>query len=605
MEKLKAKLDLYDDAYYNQDAPLVSDAVYDEMRRQYIKGTNKDLDYVGVTAPLGSNKIVHLAPLKSLSNVFNVEDINKFFSKCDKRSSSKLRYVIEPKVDGLTVVLRYADGILVSAATRGDGTVGEDVTEAFTRSVIEAPIELATWGTEFELITEVYVSDDEYINLQQYSTQRTAASAILRTSEDLGEVLSYVVHGWTNLTSIEEASYDLTKDVLRDLGLNVIETLESFKAKQFDTEVIESKLLIGIPLDGLVIKVDDLETRDLLGATGHSPVWATAYKYPTDTATTTLTDVVWQVGRTAVLTPVAIYKTVKLGGVNNSRATLHNYDEIRRLNLSIGADIVIERGGEIIPKIVAVTLEGPDGLVPMPTECPACGAVVHVVEATEDNATRLSCSNGEDCNAVIIGELEWFASRQCMNILGLGKSTIAHMVINHDVKSIADIYSEDFYKHVGELTNGNKIQLAINVSRHAPLAKFIAGLGIPGVGVGGAAILADKAKSIGGLVPLIVEHPRQVEAVMQMEIYGVDPIWTPTTVSTKERPTVCITGTFDQTRDTIKDILTTNGYNVTDKVTKTTNFCLVGNKPSKSKRDKAASLGILIVTSLEDLPCLI
>lgn len=605
METLKAKLDEYDEAYYNRNESLVSDAVYDEMRRKYIAGTNKDLDYVGVVAPLGSVKVKHLAPLKSLSNVFNKEEIIKFFNKCDKRSNSKLKYVLEPKIDGLTVVLRYSDGILISAATRGDGKVGEDVTEAFTRSVQEAPVELPTQDPEFELLTEVYVSDEEYVNLQQYSTQRTAASAILRGSHDLGEVLSYVVHGWNNLTGLEEASYDLTKDTLRQLGLNVIESIDTFKAKQFDGEELETKLLLGIPLDGLVIKVDDLETRDLLGVTGHSPVWATAYKYPTDAASTTLNEVIWQVGRSGILTPVAVYNTVKLGGVNNSRATLHNYDEIVRLDLSIGAEIIIERGGEIIPKIISVTTHGPDGLIKPPTYCTSCRSDVIVIPATKDSATKVMCSAEDTCNGVLIGKMEYFASRPCVNILGLGRSTISQMVMEHGFNTIDEIYSSKFHDVVGTLTNGGKIQLAISLSRNVPMDKFIAGLGIPGIGQGGSVTLAQEVRTIQGLL----KHdsvPEQYKTIISKMIeHGLKPTPIPAKVGIVEGPLVCITGTFDKTRDALKTILESNGYKVTDKVTKNTNFCLVGDKPSKGKRDKAISLKIAIVTSIEDLPCLI
>lgn len=602
MEKLKKELDKYDEAYYNKSISLVSDAVYDELKRQYVKGTNKDLDYVGIKPAASEVHVTHLQPLKSLSNTFDDKGVEAFMQRCDKRADTKLTYVVEPKIDGLSAVLRYNEGILVSVATRGDGTTGGDVTESFKAKVIDAPVELPITALEFELIVEVYVSDASFEDLPKYTTQRSAASGILRTSADLGQVLDYKVHGWTGLESEEFPSYERTKESLREMGLNVIETIEVFKTKQFDNALLETAPSIGIPLDGLVIKVDDLVTRELLGSTGHSPVWATAFKFPTNTAVTTLKQIIWQVGRSGILTPVGIYEPVQLGGVTNTRATLHNFDEIERLDLRVKDTIEIERGGEIIPKILRVISHVADEPTKPPTECPECGSAVDQIVG-QDTATQLKCSAGEACKGVLTNAITYFASRPCMYIVGLGKATIRSLVESGDLTSVADIYRLTEEQLTG--ANGGKILYWIKLSKGNTLDKFIAGLGIPGVGAGSAKKLALEAGDVETLMDMEVckDHKGLIQELLDL---GLKPKSVPkwdmmVSVGSKKNLTVVITGTFDKPRKELIAEITMKGYDVGNTVSGKTGYLLVGDKPS-SKLAKAKKLNVPCITTTEELP---
>ena len=540
---LKNKIEKYNNFYYNEDNPIISDMEYDgllrklkEMEKEYpalLEIDDSPTEKIGGTASNKFFKVKHKVPMLSLSNTYNIAEIEDFDKRVKKiiNFSEKIEYILELKLDGLSISLIYENGNLTRAVTRGDGKIGEDVTENIMEiesipKKLKEPISLEVRGEiilpikNFNKINEEREENGEEV----FANPRNAASGTIRqldstivSKRGLDCYLYYLVNAEnygikTHLESIkfiEKLGFKTTK---------VFEKYSDFKTLEKSIEKWRIKReKLDYETDGLVIKINDFSFYETLGYTTKSPRWAIAYKFPAEQVKTKLLDVTFQVGRTGVVTPVAELEAVNLSGSVVKRASLHNFDEIRRKDIKIGDNVIVEKAAEIIPQVVNVVFDdrkGTEKEIKEPENCPACGTKL----VKEEGLVALKCLNPH-CPEKIKREISYFVSRDAMNISGLGDKIVEKFIELEKIKTVVDIYFLKNYRN--ELENLEKMGKksvenllnSINESKNQDFSKVLYALGIPFVGKFNANLLSKTFKDIDVLKEKSVEELLKVKGI--------------------------------------------------------------------------------------------
>ena len=515
--RLAREIRRHDSLYHGQDKPEISDAEYDALRVAY-RGLRAQFpeqapaddpeQKVGHTPQQGFGKVTHQVPMLSLDNAFSTEDVADFIGRIHRflgwknDTAQPLDFMAEPKIDGLSCSLRYADGALIQAATRGDGAVGEDIT-ANVRTIADVPARLATpCPAEIEIRGEVYMRRDDFLRLnaariandeEAFANPRNAAAGSLRQLDPnvtASRKLRFFAYALGNNSGIAKTQQDL-RTRLQEWGfaLNEPATLcadEAALAVYFQS-IAAQRASLPFDIDGVVYKVNDFALQERLGYISRAPRWAIAHKFPAEQATTRLNAITIQVGRTGVLTPVAELEPVNVGGVMVSRATLHNADEIARKDIRVGDSVTVQRAGDVIPQILGSNAQRrPASTMPFvfPVQCPVCGS--HVVQEAGLAARR--CSGGLFCPAQRQERLRHFVSRDAFNIEGLGEQRIEEFIGAGWLHSPADIFRLEQHRAALLQREGWKeksvenLLAAIAARRTIPLARLIFALGIPQIG---------------------------------------------------------------------------------------------------------------------------
>ena len=653
IKELRKKLEYYAKLYYDMDSPAISDYEYDMMMNK-LKALEKEFpeliskdsltQKVGGHVKEGFKEVTHEVPLQSLQDVFSFEELKEFDERVKKvalENNEELKYVVETKIDGLSSALKYENGVLVQGATRGNGLVGEDVTENM-KTIKHVPKELNE-KINITVRGEVFIGTKEFEKMNEereileeplFANARNAAAGSLRqldskiTASRPLDIFIFNVQKYDEKTFDSENSHFVELSKLEKLGFNVVpvktlcnnidEAIEAIKKIGEDRE----KLSFGI--DGAVVKVDNLRLREILGTTYKVPKWAIAYKYPPEKKETKLLDIVCQVGRTGAITPTAILEPVKVAGSTISKTTLHNEDFIKEKGLKIGDTVVIQKQGDVIPEVVDVIKKKRNGTerdFVMPTVCPVCGAPV----VREEGEAVARCI-GIECSAKILRNLAHFVSKEGMNIEGLGIKILEQLVDKGFVKNIADIYTLTVDDVASLKKNGRKFAQnvidAINRSKDNDLYQLITALGIRHIGVKSAKGLTKKYNSIDKIANASLEElamtpdvglitaesiyeffrqPQTIDLIEKLKEAGVNTL-AKTSKNKDDRfygKTFVLTGSLENyTRDEASSIIESFGGKVSGSVSKKTSYVLAGEEAG-SKLTKAQELGVTIISEQE------
>jgi DNA ligase (NAD+) len=648
IDRLRREIRRHDYLYYIQNQPEISDQDYDKLfaelkalEAQHPEIVTPDSPTQRVAGqPLGEFATVrHVVPMLSVDNTYSAEELKAFDERVRKQlGAADYDYVVEHKIDGLAVSLRYVDGVLVTGATRGDGEVGDDVT-ANIRTIRAVPLCLLDGRNVpavLEVRGEVYMPTKAFVALNEakaeagetaFANPRNAAAGSLKLLDariTATRNLSFFAYGVGEVSQPIAEDHYQTLQQFKKLGLPV--NPHTRKAKDID-EVVEicqswsdRRSTLAYQIDGLVIKINRYDQREVLGATGRSPRWCIAYKYPAERARTVVESIAVQVGKTGALTPVANLKAVQLAGTTVRRASLHNFDEMHRLDVRPGDTVLIEKAGEIIPQVVEVKREfRPAGAepFPVPKKCPNCGTAVVKDEA----GVYVRCPN-PDCFGMLKERLRYFAGRDQMDIERLGVALIEQLIEAGLVKTFADLYrlkKEDLtaLERMGDKSAQNVLD-GIEASKTRPLWRFIAALGIRHVGGQSAEILAEHFGSLEALRNAGQEELQvvdQVGPVMAESVYryfqnsrhrtviddllaaGVRPQPPAPNKRTGglQGKTIVVTGTLQGfSRQQAEQAVREAGGKVSGSVSKKTDFVLAGEDPG-SKLRKAQELGVEVI----------
>lgn len=648
IEKLRDEIRHHDHMYYVLDRPEISDKEYDDLLNQLKKLEEAHPELITSDSPTQRiagkpvttfAPVKHRAPMRSLDNTYSADEVRAWGERIEKiLRDSKMTFVLNPKIDGLSLSLLYENGVLTRAATRGDGTTGEDVT-ANARTIKAIPLKLhGRVPSVIEVRGEVYmdVKDFEKMNErikengdEPFANPRNAAAGTLRQKDPritAQRPLKFFAHSSGDLKGLDFEVYTEFLEFCEKAGIPVarpfhVEHSVDGIIKRCDAWEGEREKW-AFETDGVVVRVNSLEQQNVLGSTAKSPRWAIAYKYPARQATTKVLNVLHSVGRTGVVTPAAQLEPVPCGGVIISNVTLHNYDEVDRLDVRIGDTVLIERAGEVIPKVVKVILTkrtGDEKKITRPTTCPSCGTKLERLEGE----VAVRCLN-LNCPTQIERSLIHFASRHAMDIEGMGEAVVHQIIEDLDVEDIADIFSlekEDLLKlELFAEKRAENLVDAINKSKKQTLDRFIYGLGIPNIGEKAAYVLAEAFGSIDDVVSaneedltrlrdmgpvaassisLFFKRPRVRETLAKLKKAGVNPKFEKPAVHENalfQNKTVVFTGELhEMSRDEAEKLIRTLGGNPTGSVSKKTDLVVVGENAG-SKLVKAEKLGIKTIT---------
>ena len=631
--------------YYELDNPELDDYEYDllyhellDLEEKYpdLKTADSPTQKVGGAASLKFEPVKHIVQMGSLQDVFSYEELFEF----DERVRSvieKPEYVVEPKIDGLSVSLEYRNGVFVRGSTRGDGFVGEDVTHNLM-TINSIPKRINCPEVSYlELRGEVYISKDtfrklvdaqEIVGERPFKNPRNAAAGSLRQKDpkiSAKRGLDIFIFNIQQCEGKTFTTHSETLDFVKELGFPVSVSYNQYKNISDAVDNIkfigENRENYNFDIDGAVIKVNSLADREILGATAKYPKWAVAFKYPPEEKITTLLNIEVQVGRTGAITPTAVFEPIQLAGTVVSRAVLHNQDFIDAKDINIGDKIIVRKAGEIIPEVVALAEKGPNpGTFRLPEYCPACGTKA----VREDDEAVLRCPN-PDCPAQLLRNLIHFASRDAMDIDGMGPAVLTMLVDRGIIKSQADIYSlkpEDISsaERMGEKSAAN-LMASIEKSKKAGLSRLLFALGIRNIGQKAADALAqnfgtmdavmtassEDISTIDGfgdvMAKSLIEYfslPQSKKLIEKLKEHGVLMEAEKKVVSDKLHGfTFVLTGTLPtMSRDEASAIIIASGGKVASSVSKKTDYVLAGEKAG-SKLNKAESLGIKIIDENE------
>ena len=648
--KLRKQLEIWANKYYDEDNPEVSDYEYD-MTMNKLKALEKEFpdlvtkdsltQKVGGHVKEGFEKVEHEVPLQSLQDIFSFGELEEFKERVYKAAKENnikeedVKFVVETKIDGLSAALEYRDGKFVRGATRGNGLVGEDVTENLKTiktipKELPEPINIIVRGEvfigkkEFEKMNEERELNEE----KTFANARNAAAGSLRqldTKITKKRPLDIHIFNVQKIEGKEFNSHFEELKYLKKLGFNVNPVLIPCnnipEAIDAINKIGEEREELTFGIDGAVIKVDDLKLREKMGTTSKVPRWAIAYKYSPEKKETKLKDIICQVGRTGAITPMAILEPVKVAGSTISKTTLHNEDFIKEKDIRVGDTIVVQKAGDVIPEILEVKKKKRDGtekVFEMPKVCPVCGAPV-----VREEGEAVSRCIGIECPAKLVRNIIHFVSRDCMNIDGLGDKIIEQLINKNLISNIADIYFLKFEDIATLKKNGQKFTQnlidAINNSKNNDLYRLIAALGIRHIGTKAAKTLAKKYKTMDSLMNASLESlamtddigeisansiyeffrqdqtidliNRLKEAKVNMEALESEDI-----DNRFEGKTFVLTGTLEKfTRKEASDLIEKHGGKTSGSVSKKTDYVLAG-EDAGSKLTKAQSLGVEIIT---------
>lgn len=646
MKQLREKLNENGYLYYVLDAPTMSDYEYDMLNRRLEELEAEHPEEITPDSPTqriggktleGFEPYTHEVPLESLQDVFNAEETAEFLENMEEGLGGSAVYSVEPKVDGLSVALEYRDGVFVRGATRGNGWVGEDVTENI-RTIKSIPMTLPEKLPRLIVRGEVYMSRAVFEELnalrelngqQLMANPRNAAAGSLRQLDPkiaASRKLDIQIFNLQLAEGREFLTHAETLDYLASQRFKVIphKTLSGIQAVQAEIERInDERMEYPFDIDGAVIKVNTLAERAKLGSTAKFPKWAVAFKYPPEKKPSKVVDIVVQVGRTGVLTPKAVLTPVRLAGTTVTNATLHNQDYITEKDVRIGDTVIVQKAGEIIPEIVEVDFkQRPEGTEAyhLPDHCPVCGAPV----VRDEDGAAIRCT-GAECPAQLLRNITHFASRNAMDIDGLGPAIVEQLVNGGLVKTVADLYelhAQDVaqLERMGEKSAENLIR-AIEASKANDLSKLIYGLGIRQVGEKAAKVLARHFRSFDALAAASVEdlteiddvgeitarcivtylnQPQSKDLIQRLREAGVNMESTEQLVDQRfAGMTFVLTGTLENLdRKTAQGMVEERGGKVSGSVSKKTTYVVAG-EAAGSKLKKAQELNIPVLSEEE------
>ncbi len=643
IENLRATLRYHSDRYYNDDAPEIEDYEYDMMMRELKKLEDEHPEYDSVDSPtkrVGGKadnsfaSVEHTVRMESLQDAFSKEEIFDFDRRV-KETVSGVHYVVEPKIDGLSVSLEYVNGEFFRGSTRGDGNVGEDVSGNL-RVIHNIPLKLNHALPYIEVRGEVYmpkksfekVVDRQLINDEKpFKNPRNAAAGSLRQKDSKVAAtrgLDIFVFNIQQIEGKELHSHKESLDYLKELGFNTIPYYERVNDIQTAfskvEEIGERRGSLEFDIDGAVIKVDDFSQREALGSTAKFPKWAVAFKYPPEEKQTEILDIEITVGRTGKLTPTAVLSPVHLAGTTVSRATLHNQDFINEKGVNIGDIVTVRKAGDIIPEVLCVNEKRSNGSFVYPERCPSCNEKV----VREEGEIDIRCINPE-CPAQLLRNLIHYCSRDAMDIEGLGPSIIETFVNEGMIKTVTDIYRLDKEKIASldgfQQTSANNIIESVENSKNNDLSKLIFALGIRHIGAKAAKLLSDEFKNIDNLMNASLEAISDIdgfgdimaksafdffqsesarELIADLKSFGVNTQSKSVVKDNRfEGITFVLTGTLpNYKRSEAAAIIESFGGKTSSSVSKKTSYVLSG-EASGSKLDKANSLGIPVINEDE------
>lgn len=650
IKELRATLEYHAKKYYDEDKPEITDYEYDMMMNE-LKSLEKQfpelIDKESLTQKVGGHvkegfkQVEHEVPLQSLQDVFSYDELRDFDDRVKKQlhdGGANLKYVVETKIDGLSMAIEYKDGKFVRAATRGNGLIGEDVSaNALTiKSIpkeLKEPINIIVRGEvfigskEFEKLNE----EREVLGQSLFANARNAAAGSLRqldskiTKTRPLDIFIFNVQKLGNnpfnshyeqLNYLDKLGFNINP--VRILCNNIDEAIEAI------TKIGEDRENLSFGIDGAVIKVDNLDYREELGTTFKTPRWAIAYKYPPEQKETLLKDIICQVGRTGAITPMAILEPVKVAGSTISKTTLHNEDFIKEKDLKIGDRVIIQKAGDVIPEVVEAVKSkrtGKEKEFIMPKVCPVCGAPT----IREDGEAVTRCT-GIECSAKALRNIVHFASKEGMEIDGLGYSIIEQLLDRKLINNIADIYSLKLEDVASLKKNGKKFAQnlidAIEKSKSNDLFKLITGLGIRHIGAKSAKNLARKFRTMDNLMNASIEElsvqndvgeitaksiyeffreEQSIDLINKLKLAGVnmESLEEENTDNRFEGKTFVLTGALSKySRDEASDIIEKLGGKTSGSVSKKTSYVLAG-EDAGSKLTKAQNLGVTVITEEE------
>lgn len=640
IDELVKLLNYHSQLYYVEDRNEITDYEYD-MLQQELKGLEEQFPQfvrsdsptqrVGGKAISIFEKVTHRVQMGSLQDVFSFEQVRSFIETV-RQTVDKPQFVVEPKIDGLSVSLEYHNGELAIGSTRGDGFVGEDVTSNL-KTVKSIPIKINEELPLIEVRGETYMPRNVFLKLvkeqedndeQPFKNPRNAAAGSLRQKDPkiaAKRKLDIFVFNVQQIEGKELTSHKESLDYLKTLGFK---TIPDYKRVSTADEVIgcikaigEKRFDLPFDIDGVVIKVDDFRQREILGATAKVPKWAVAYKFPPEEKTSKLLDIELNVGRTGAITPVAVFEPVFLAGTSVSRATLHNQDFIREKNISVGDIIKVRKAGDIIPEVLGSVEKHGNGVFTLPECCPVCGT--KLVKSEEEAAVR--CPNVE-CPAQIFRSIVHFASKGAMNIDGLGPQIVHTLLDNKLITSVADLYTLSENKLL-QLDNFkeksvNNLLNAIEKSKSNSLDRLVFGLGIRNIGQASAKLLCDKFGDLDNIMNASAEQISEIDGfggVMAQSVYnafheehmielikrlkecGINTKYEKIQIDDRfAGKTFVLTGTLPTLkRSEAKALIEKYGGKASGSVSKKTDYVLAGEEAG-SKLDKAQQLGIEIIT---------
>ncbi len=645
IEELSALLDKYSYQYYVLDNPEISDYEFD-MLMQELKSLEEQFpelilptsptQRVGGMALNKFEKVSHAVQMASLQDVFSFEQVESFVQKCREELGS-VEFSVEPKIDGLSVSLEYENGIFTRGSTRGDGFVGEDVT-ANLRTIRSIPLKIENAPEFLEVRGEVYMPRDSFFSLVEqqelkgeapFKNPRNAAAGSLRQKDSkitAKRRLDIFIFNVQQITGREYETHTQSLDDLKAMGFRTLPSYrictESAEIRAEIDRIGNERAEFGFDIDGVVIKVNILSQRDIMGTTSKTPKWAVAYKYPPEEKETKLLDIEVNVGRTGAITPVAVFEPILLAGTSVSRAVLHNQDFIDEKDIRIGDIIVVRKAGEIIPEVLrSVSHEENSEKFSLPTVCPVCGTP----SVRDDGESVLRCPN-VSCPAQLLKNMIHFASRNAMNIDGLGEANMKLLVESGLVKSTADLYilkKEQLteLERFGEKSAENLVN-AIEASKKNEADRLVFGLGIRNIGQKAATLLCEKfggveallnaekdeISAIEGFGDVMAEsvynalrEQHTIELISRLREYGVNMTYSKKSTSDDRFSglTFVLTGTLPtMKRDEAKKLIESFGGKVSGSVSKKTSFVVAGEEAG-SKLVKAQELGIEILSEAE------
>lgn len=641
-QELREEIERHNHNYYDLDNPTIEDDQYDALMRELkaieaeypsIVTPDSPTQRVGGIASSSFEKVTHAVQMGSLRDVFSTTEVEDFIQKSVEQGAKE--FSVEPKIDGLSVSLEYENGVLVRGSTRGDGFVGEDIT-ANLKTIRSIPLKLSESLPLLEVRGEVYMPRESFAALCAEQEKngdpipknpRNAASGSLRQKDSRITASRKLDIFCFNIQRIEGKAFQTHSEsieYLSSLGFNTIPDLRVCTNAEDVTERIEQigemRRTLPFDIDGAVVKVNNLALRDEIGSTAKTPKWAVAFKYPPEEKETTLLSIEINVGRTGVLTPVAVFEPVQLAGTSVARAVLHNQDNITDKDIRVGDRIVVRKAGDIIPEVVrsVAHIQGAQPYI-IPDRCPICSA-----KAIRDDEAAIRCQN-LDCPAQLLRSIEHFASRDAMNIDGLGEAIVEQLIEAKLISTVADLYTLDVQtleslERFGRKSAENLVA-SIEKSKSNGLDRLVFALGIRGIGRRAAVLLCerfgsmdkllnaaeDEISAIDGFGDVLTKavynalrEPHRIALIERLRALGLNMEYSAQKNSDKlSGLTFVITGTLPTLkRENAKQLIESHGGKCSGSVSKKTNFVLAGEEAG-SKLDKANELGIEIISEEE------